>query len=198
MSTDHTTNYDLNQWEGTDKVLRTEFNADNAKIDAALKTNADAIAAEAAAREALAGTVSGKADQSDVDALEDRTELHPVFSYTLPNPAAFFTVDLSGIQWEAWRRLYLFFEPTPGSPTYEAMFNSNNNYHLDNYTNGDFLVELLPLGGMLQTIRGILWGNQSRPLGMELKWSELEHISLRTNNGQNFSAATKLTIWGEK
>ena len=47
MSTNHTTNYDLNQWEGTDKVLRTEFNADNAKIDAALKANADAIAAKA-------------------------------------------------------------------------------------------------------------------------------------------------------
>ena len=60
MSTDHTTNYDLNQWEGTDKVLRTEFNADNAKIDAALKANADAIAAEAAAREALAETVALK------------------------------------------------------------------------------------------------------------------------------------------
>ena len=43
MSTNHTTNYDLNQWEGTDKVLRTEFNADNAKIDAALKANADAV-----------------------------------------------------------------------------------------------------------------------------------------------------------
>ena len=60
MSTNHTTNYALNQWEGTDKVLRAEFNADNAKIDAALKANADAIAAEAAAREALAGTVALK------------------------------------------------------------------------------------------------------------------------------------------
>ena len=49
MSTNHTTNYDLNQWEGTDKVLRTEFNEDNAKIDAALKANADAIAANMAA-----------------------------------------------------------------------------------------------------------------------------------------------------
>ena len=52
MASSYTTNYQLNQWEGTDKVLRTEFNADNAKIDAALKANADAIAAEAAAREA--------------------------------------------------------------------------------------------------------------------------------------------------
>ena len=65
MSTHHTTNYDLNQWEASDKVLRAEFNADNAKIDAALKANADAIAAEAAAREA---GVSGKADQSALTA----------------------------------------------------------------------------------------------------------------------------------
>ncbi len=36
MATNHTTNYQLNQWEATDQVLRTEFNEDNAKIDAAL------------------------------------------------------------------------------------------------------------------------------------------------------------------
>ena len=44
MSTNHTTNYDLNQWEATDKVLRTEFNEDNAKIDAALKNHDDELA----------------------------------------------------------------------------------------------------------------------------------------------------------
>ena len=36
MATNHTTNYQLCQWEATDKVLRTDFNEDNAKIDAAL------------------------------------------------------------------------------------------------------------------------------------------------------------------
>ena len=36
MSTNHTANYDLCQWEATDQVLRTDFNQDNAKIDAAL------------------------------------------------------------------------------------------------------------------------------------------------------------------
>ena len=40
MSTNHTTNYDLCQWEATDQVLRTDFNQDNAKIDAALAANA--------------------------------------------------------------------------------------------------------------------------------------------------------------
>ena len=36
MSTNHTPNYSLCQWEGADKVIRADFNADNAKIDAAL------------------------------------------------------------------------------------------------------------------------------------------------------------------
>ena len=36
MATNYTTNYDLCQWEPTDPVIRTDFNADNAKIEAAL------------------------------------------------------------------------------------------------------------------------------------------------------------------
>ena len=38
MASNHTTNYQLCQWEATDKVLRTDFNEDNQKIDAALAT----------------------------------------------------------------------------------------------------------------------------------------------------------------
>ena len=45
-----TTNYQLNQWAKSDRVMMDDFNADNAKIDAALKANADAIAAETTAR----------------------------------------------------------------------------------------------------------------------------------------------------
>lgn len=36
MATNHTANYELNQWEATDSVLRTDFNADNAKLETAL------------------------------------------------------------------------------------------------------------------------------------------------------------------
>ena len=36
MASGQTANYQLNQWEAEDKVLRTELIADNAKIDAAL------------------------------------------------------------------------------------------------------------------------------------------------------------------
>jgi len=36
MPSNFTSNYNLNQWEPDDRVLRTDFNADNTKIDAAL------------------------------------------------------------------------------------------------------------------------------------------------------------------
>ena len=38
----HTTNYNLNQWEDADRVTRADVNADNTKIDAALKSVSDA------------------------------------------------------------------------------------------------------------------------------------------------------------
>lgn len=37
MASNYTENYGLCQWEATDQVLRTDFNEDNTKIDAALK-----------------------------------------------------------------------------------------------------------------------------------------------------------------
>lgn len=40
-----TSNYGLNQWVKPDLIQMEDFNSDNEKIDAALKTNADAVAA---------------------------------------------------------------------------------------------------------------------------------------------------------
>ena len=40
-----TANFQLTQWEKTDRIQMEDFNSDNAKIDAALKSNADKAAA---------------------------------------------------------------------------------------------------------------------------------------------------------
>ncbi len=45
MPTNKTPHYNLSQWERDDRILMDDFNADNAKIDAALKSGADARAA---------------------------------------------------------------------------------------------------------------------------------------------------------
>ena len=54
-----TPNYNLNQWEKSDKVLMEDFNADNAKIDAALAA-LESGKAEAASLAALRAVVAGK------------------------------------------------------------------------------------------------------------------------------------------
>ena len=46
MPTNHTPNYQLSQWERDDRILMEDFNADNAKIDAAIKAEAEVRAAE--------------------------------------------------------------------------------------------------------------------------------------------------------
>lgn len=40
-----TANFQLTQWEKTDRIMMEDFNRDNAAIDAALKANADGVAA---------------------------------------------------------------------------------------------------------------------------------------------------------
>lgn len=49
MASNYTENYGLCQWEATDQVLRTEFNEDNAKVDAALGTLSEIVAKHTAA-----------------------------------------------------------------------------------------------------------------------------------------------------
>ena len=71
MATNYTTNYDLCQWESTDQVLRTDFNADNAKIDTALKSLSDQVVqkADQSALNTLISAVNQKADASTVSGL---------------------------------------------------------------------------------------------------------------------------------
>ena len=47
MATNQTTNNQLNQWEPTEAVQRVEFNQDNAKVDAALKSLSDQVVQKA-------------------------------------------------------------------------------------------------------------------------------------------------------
>ena len=76
MASNYTSNYNLCQWQPDDKVLRTEFNADNVKIDAALGSLASSVSGKAStsALDSLKTTVDGlsssKADASTVSALQ--------------------------------------------------------------------------------------------------------------------------------
>lgn len=62
-----TENFALNQWEPSDSIRRSDFNSDNAAIDAALAANAKALSDYQTANDAA---VAKKAEQSAVTALE--------------------------------------------------------------------------------------------------------------------------------
>lgn len=73
MTTNQTSNYQLNQWEPTDAVQRVDFNADNAKLDAALKNLSDQIIQKASlsALNTLITAMNQKVDYSDLAALSE-------------------------------------------------------------------------------------------------------------------------------
>ena len=69
-----TQNYQLNQWEMTDLIKMEDFNGDNSKVDAALKTLAGQVAGKAnsATVSSLSTKVNTKAAQSDLTAAVNR------------------------------------------------------------------------------------------------------------------------------
>ena len=75
---DKTRNYQLNQWAAGDKVQRIDFNADNAKIDAAIaavSARADALGTSKADKTALSAL------QADLDAVRAAIPKIAVGSY---------------------------------------------------------------------------------------------------------------------
>ena len=69
-----TQNYQLNQWEMTDLIKMEDFNGDNSKVDAALKTLAGQVASKASSStvSSLSTKVNTKAAQSDLTAAVNR------------------------------------------------------------------------------------------------------------------------------
>ena len=76
MATNHTTNYELSQWLSTDQVLRTDFNADNVKLDTALNSLSGEVEqkADQSALNAVATSVQAKADQTALDTLNSTVQ----------------------------------------------------------------------------------------------------------------------------
>ena len=86
----HTTNYNLNQWEDADRVTRADVNADNAKLDAAL-TGLDA---------AIAGI--------------EPSPLVKLLDYTTTEEAASFSVDVSALALGDYPLLFMLLDSPAG------------------------------------------------------------------------------------
>ena len=202
MATNHTTNYQLNQWEATDQVLRTDFNQDNAKLDAALAAHDTALAGKASVTDLEAVEEELDAETAARTALaaqlEAKTGLHLLQTTTLTGPAYSLGLDPATVDWTQWKHLYLCLSPQlEQNTTYNLVFNNHADYRLIRYGGSGFTLQLFPLNGHSPLCSGLLLFQSPAPFCFDFSWAQLTDIGIESSGGA-FVAGTKFTVLGEK
>ena len=147
-----TTNYQLSQWEPTDRILMSDFNADNAKIDAALKTQADSIAG-----------------------LNGRLGLQLLKTFTSSTDSDFVEVSLSGIVWSSWKAVHLVIcSKMSGTLAMGVYLNGLVRDHICSVTGTNHCtVSFFPMYDSQMYASGIYTGYGSGTFGIETKYQNL-------------------------
>ena len=179
-----TANYQLCQWDPTDRILMEDFNSDNSKIDAALKAQADTL-------ESLSQKAGGRL-------LE-----------TLKTSASGTTCEfrLDGVDWSAWREVHLVADPYTDSGAVVTVYACGSNAVmcvLSGNTSAD-RAQHASLGHMVlyplfdprnrATVIDLCEG-EMRDVGYQ--FSNLTYVRMIVNNGHTLKAGTALEIWGAK
>ena len=224
MATNYTTNYQLNQWEPTDAVQRVEFNADNAKVDAALKSLSDQVVQKAnqSALNTLISAVNQKADASTVSALSQavaakaeqsalteeisaRTQADAVLAQKagmqliqqvqLVESDGYVNQPLS-IDWDQWGIVWLVLRPKFSETTfYNAYFIPKPYIYFGEEVHGDLAVQLYPFFHGDMEINGHSWTGQT--VSGDSRYQDVTGFHITTYSGHLVSGST-LTIWGMK
>ena len=191
-----TRNYQLNQWAAGDKVQRIDFNADNAKIDAALRTNADAIDAEATARDkAVAAEVSART--AAVAALEDKAALHTIKTMTFSRTTGNVAISLKGIDWGQWKVVATVIHADMDSGTCRLYpSGSTQDTSILSYSN-DFLILQFPLHQSGLPFSGIILADSSKAFSFGVSFQTAQGFSLSPTSSQTLLRATA-TVYGIK
>lgn len=179
-----TANFQLNQWEKTDRIMMEDFNRDNAAIDTALKGNADAVAAETAAREA-ADTALGK--KAGLQLIQ-----------TVPFPEGGSSADKPlTIQWSDWAIvLAVYQEPSDGRSYTLSFTTANAKVHPIIYDGPDVQTCALyfPLYDQSRPVRGLLWSAEK--LSYTTTYETLTGIQLKADTDSGSIAGAKVTFYG--
>ena len=183
-----TTNYQLCQWESTDRILMEDFNGDNAKIDAALKANADAAA--------------GKADAEDLAALEAKVGLRHIKTVSVPSGGIYEQVAISGVDWSQWRTVYLLLTlPMQVGERMDLRVNGSSSNSIAEVT-GDTrcLLLLYPMYDEEMPLSGLIIGQGNQAFGFQsVPYSAFSSLELRVmKEGDTIPAGTKLAFYGER
>ena len=176
MATNQTTNYQLNQWEPADQVLRTDFNADNAKLDAAL----------------LALDASKLGNFQTI-----RSTILEVSSYHID-------LDLSGISWSEWAFAGFFFGrdttlTTSTLPFLLCQLSAGSVAHnFIQIAPAPFFALLLPRHDEASFVEGIYISEKgSAPSFLSCTYEKLTSMSICYSGSQyHFPSGTNFSLWG--
>ena len=179
MASFSTANYQLCQWEPTDQVQRTDFNADNAKIDAAL---------------------AGKLGRTEH--LKTLNVTSPAYEFTVD------LSDIVWEKWELLILIYDYnMSVASNADIYVKAY--LNNHNLDSYCSGStnhfvwtpaypLTLVFLPWHNASRPIQALCFsGNSGLSVG-EGTFSQLETIHFYRGDGttQSLPSGTTIDIWG--
>ena len=188
-----------------------DFNADNSKIDAALKAQSDAIAAKAAQSTvtSLTQTVAGKAEASALtaetaarqaadEALAEKAGAQLIATQTLSAASSQCSIDLSEIDWSDWLCVLIRFAPAAG-PEYQYNGSISSGNLPFSYASGDCQLLFCPMFSPQMPVCGICWASNGGCQGFYFNgtFQNLTNLSLRCTSG-TFAAGTTAVIYGTK
>ena len=209
-----TPNYQLSQWESTDRILMQNFNSDNAKLDAALKAHSDAIAGKAAQStvNSLTQTVNGKAEASALtaetaarqaadEALAAKAGAQLIQRVTLSSAAEWVYLDMSEIDWTQWSAVAICIRPVLVSGDSYRVYckTTGNTIDIPSEITGEFLMYLLPFFSGSAPIRGLLLPGryESSYLCYDTACSALTELEFGATD-HNFQVGSVFEIWGNR
>ena len=129
----HTKNYQLSQWEMEDRLLMEDFNGDNAKVDAALNTQADTLAQERKERQD-----GDKQLTQSLNTLRQESTTHLIRTFTLSSKVHEWKLSLADIAWEEWKTVYIQLAIIADQQQWMRIaFNDSDHYHFRCSINSD-------------------------------------------------------------
>lgn len=183
MSSNHTKNYSLCQWEKTDKVLMEDFNADNARIDVALNNLDESLSA-------LSVSLDTKLGRSKIiDSYKsDGGILH---SLTLP---------MSKINWNEWEYVCILID-YPGTIEEEIplefylYINSEYKFIAPAITPG-YLVTFIPRHNGASFVEGFVLSNRFIPFVLDSSFQTIRQVEF--NVKKTSAVEPNVTFFGGK
>ena len=193
----YTQNYQLNQWEALDKVQRTDFNADNAKIDAAMKAvdqKVDLLSTQA--EQKIEAETAARV--SALASLEERTVWQLIKTETVGTAGQYYMCPLSGIRWSDWREVMVVFQINMGENVYQVRPYGGSYDSFIAASRYPMVMLLYPARLSSMPMLGISLGTSPMTFNTGTSYSSINAFQLSASTGSALPSSGRISFYGRK